>query len=583
MNQKMSTSEKFGALLNDVCDGTVTETQIQELEVILESDVTARKAFADHFQLLTDIRFLGQVERARNVGLAGVRATLPQTTQSSSPTLPQVFLTNIIHGPVGFYSGWPVAYLIATVIFGIGALIGSVTYVSHPGQIAERLPVVITGKLASEPQMEFVGRITGMVDCQWADASTEAVNGAYVPLGRKYALSSGLMEITYDTGAKVIVQGPVTYEVESAFGGYLAVGKLTARVDKKEDHRSTSKSPNPTLFTIKTPTATVTDLGTEFGVEVDESGTTQSHVFRGLVRVQRLADGGKPEETGQLLRENESARVERSGQGRIVVVPAAKSAGFVREIPKLKIKTLDLVDVVAGGDGFSGRRGRGIDPTSGRTTDTPPNGYMTGDGKYHRVEELPFVDGVFIPDVGSDQVQIDSAGNTFGLFGNANNLTSIHVWAGGVIPTNPPNFIRTEIAGVDYASPGHGLLFMHANKGITFDMDTIRRANPGGRLLRFRATAGNTETIYAKGTTAHGDLWVFVDGQPRFKRRYINSFSGAIPINTPINDNDRFLTLAATDGGHAIEYSWITLGDPRLELRTTTLEDINRDPSSQSP
>ena len=325
MNQKMSTSEKFGALLNDVCDGTVTETQIQELEVILESDVTARKAFADHFQLLTDIRFLGQVERARNVGLAGVRATLPQTTQSSSPTLPQVFLTNIIHGPVGFYSGWPVAYLIATVIFGIGALIGSVTYVSHPGQIAERLPVVITGKLASEPQMEFVGRITGMVDCQWADASTEAVNGAYVPLGRKYALSSGLMEITYDTGAKVIVQGPVTYEVESAFGGYLAVGKLTARVDKKEDHRSTSKSPNPTLFTIKTPTATVTDLGTEFGVEVDESGTTQSHVFRGLVRVQRLADGGKPEETGQLLRENESARVERSGQGRIVVVPAGRS------------------------------------------------------------------------------------------------------------------------------------------------------------------------------------------------------------------------------------------------------------------
>ena len=34
--------------------------------------------------------------------------------------------------------------------------------------------------------------------------------------------SSGLLEITYDTGAKVILQGPVTYEVESKDGGSFA-------------------------------------------------------------------------------------------------------------------------------------------------------------------------------------------------------------------------------------------------------------------------------------------------------------------------------------------------------------------------
>ena len=53
-----------------------------------------------------------------------------------------------------------------------------------------------------------------------------------VSLGDKFALASGLMEITYDTGAKVILQGPVTYEVESN-GGYLAVGKLTGKLEKK--------------------------------------------------------------------------------------------------------------------------------------------------------------------------------------------------------------------------------------------------------------------------------------------------------------------------------------------------------------
>ena len=48
----------------------------------------------------------------------------------------------------------------------------------------------------------------------------------------------------------------------------------------------------------------------------------------------------------------------------MIMVPSAKRPSFVREIPKQTIKTLDLVDVVAGGDGFSGRRNRGIDPTT---------------------------------------------------------------------------------------------------------------------------------------------------------------------------------------------------------------------------
>ena len=40
------------------------------------------------------------------------------------------------------------------------------------------------------------------------------------------------MEITYNTGAKVILQGPVTYEVD-ANGGYLSLGKLTGKLEKK--------------------------------------------------------------------------------------------------------------------------------------------------------------------------------------------------------------------------------------------------------------------------------------------------------------------------------------------------------------
>ena len=144
-------------------------------------------------------------------------------------------------------SGWPLAYLVATVIFGIGLFVGSVVHVSQPAQVA-RQTVPLPCPLSSLPSI--VGRITGMVDCKWEGSGVRGQGSgaenqkseirsqkSLVSLGDKFALASGLLEITYDTGAKVILQGPVTYEVESKDGGYLSLGKLTARLDKEGGER----------------------------------------------------------------------------------------------------------------------------------------------------------------------------------------------------------------------------------------------------------------------------------------------------------------------------------------------------------
>ena len=70
-----------------------------------------------------------------------------------------------MHGTVGYFSsGWPVAYLAATVILGIGLTIGAYCMCpspySSPGNpsLSPLIP----------PLSSMVGRITGMVDCQWA-------------------------------------------------------------------------------------------------------------------------------------------------------------------------------------------------------------------------------------------------------------------------------------------------------------------------------------------------------------------------------------------------------------------------------
>ena len=148
------------------------------------------------------------------------------------------------------------------------------------------------------------------------------------------------MEITYHTGAKVILQGPVTYEVESN-GGYLSLGKLTGKLEKRGEGPaargeksvlSSSFILHPSSFVIRTPTATVTDLGTEFGVEVSDTGETHTQVFRGAVELRVDVAGGRGSST--ILRpEHGAARVE-IGKDRIARVrDVPRTAGVCASAP----------------------------------------------------------------------------------------------------------------------------------------------------------------------------------------------------------------------------------------------------------
>ena len=261
------------------------------------------------------------------------------------------------------------------------------------------------------------------------------------------------MEITYDTGAKVILQGPVTYEVESN-GWRLPVGGQADRKAGKErrqkDECRNLESPesifthpliHSSLFAVSTPTATVTDLGTEFGVEVDKAG--RNHFARlpwlgsSASRFRRRA---KRKARGQVLHENQSARVEKGGGqagigNRGSESPSRPSSSARFPNARSRCSTWSTWWPAATASPAGGTAG--IDPTNGRPTDTwPPTGrhVVAGDGKYHRVEGLPFVDGVFIPDGRLGPVQIDSAGHIFDDFPASCNQTGYHVWAGGAIP-----------------------------------------------------------------------------------------------------------------------------------------------------
>jgi hypothetical protein len=316
---------KLEQLLNCHVDETLRGVEKRELEQMLRESAEARELFWRHSLLHGSIRDyyearLGQhcVDSANHFFVATIEPTpapmnvnqdadlcaavgrLTTRPANQSPPYFPTLLPPAFHRTFGYLSsGWPVAYLMATVIVAIGLLVAARTYVTQLGKVAIKSPP--SAVLGVSPRAESVGRITGMVDCRWDDPEAAPSDNASVSLGQKFALASGLMEITYVTGAKVILQGPVTFEVESQNGGFLAVGKLTGKVT-----RETARG-----LKIRTPTVTVTDLGTEFGVEVDKEGRTASHVFRGIVEVQPLEHNSQ----SVRLAENQSCQIEKAANG----------------------------------------------------------------------------------------------------------------------------------------------------------------------------------------------------------------------------------------------------------------------------
>jgi hypothetical protein len=312
VTEPLHLDDDFLPLLDAMCDGCLTEAQTEALIARLDTDPALCDLFAQHVQLRTNIRFLYRANNACDGGLAQVRAAIPATAHQPSGICLSTFpdMTGVIP------ANWPMAYMLATVIMGIGLVIGAFTYVSQSERTASPR---VSPPPALAAHRAVVGRITGLVDCRCSD---RAAAGRPVSLGDRFDIHSGLLELTYDTGAKVILQGPVTYEIESPAGGYLSVGRLTAKLEKKSEvrgQRSESANQKSEIrdhqFAVRTPTALVTDLGTEFGVEVSKSGGTSARVFRGAVNVQPASDNGEQQCHAVRLTENESVLVEERAAG----------------------------------------------------------------------------------------------------------------------------------------------------------------------------------------------------------------------------------------------------------------------------
>lgn len=183
--------------------------------------------------------------------------------------------------------------------------------------------------------IEIAATLTGAVDCRWEEGSKPIGYGEQLPSGSVLKLAEGLAQLTYECGAKVVLRGPSELHVGGPSRGVLPRGQITAVVPRRA-----------VGFVVTTPCAEVIDLGTEFAVDVDVSGASQVHVFKGEV-VSRRCPAGGAEGPSLHLMTNEAAEY-LPGQESVREFPA-ESGRFVREItPRLRGADLPQAPQVRG-------------------------------------------------------------------------------------------------------------------------------------------------------------------------------------------------------------------------------------------
>jgi hypothetical protein len=382
-----------------------------------------------------------------------------------------------------------------------------------------------------------VATLTDSMGAQWRQAEVRPSGTRFKNNSASHTLMSGLATIRFDYGAEVVLEGPAEFTFLSAEKIQLHYGRLFARVPTRA-----------VGFTVDMPGGSIIDLGTEFGVVARPDGTGDVNLFSGSASL--LAGEQGIRRSSRMLVPGLANRIfGDTGEVREI---AFNPHEIVRRIDSTtgiiwKGQPLDLADMVGGGTGLGGGQlEAGLDPLTGRR-----GGYVSldrqSDSRFVLMPRDRYIDGVFVPN-GKVPQQVSSEGHLFvdcpvtgGLF----YCELIH-GTGKYLGDFPAGVPSGALQGQFYGTPEHPGLFIHANLGVTFDLEAIRGDYPDFGTCRFTAEAGLSTAAPRDG---NADIWVLVDGQVRFHQPGVTEKGKAFPIEIELKETDRFLTLAVTDGG----------------------------------
>lgn len=259
--------------------GEISPEEIASLEVILLSNVAARRRLREHALLDGMLRD----HHALSSASAQYRALSTQLDHDQSSD----------HGSLSTWKFPALLTLVTGVIIGIG------------------FTLFFGGDDAQPSTEKLAGTAVDVGSAPGGGMSTLDI--------REVRLDSGTVQMRLPHVGYLVADGPAEFELENPKRMRIERGRLKVRVTE----------PSGRGFVVVTPHGEVTDLGTEFGVDVSDLFATDLVVFEGSVDL-RLPGSEDPTAIEKLT-EGEGVRFGRNGNlNRIMSVSAGNSAVFRR-------------------------------------------------------------------------------------------------------------------------------------------------------------------------------------------------------------------------------------------------------------
>jgi hypothetical protein len=337
--------DELRELLPRLCDDQLTPDDRPRLNQILDQHAAARAYYLKYMAVHSSLAAMAGSASAADAQLTVERMTLARFAGQTSDRL----LTSCDLEPARseFFSRWQQA---AFWMAGVSALVliafGVWSLRPHEQQSisTNSVALVTTIDVESEPAISgpMVAEVTyvsGIAD--WQNPNGSFAVASRVRAGQILSLVRGQVELTYGTGAKLLLTGPSEFLVRPT-GGKLRRGELVARVPEAGHG-----------FTIETPHGKVIDLGTEFGVVVDDFGVSQVSVFEGKVETLPTGTTGKAKDkieltSGRAIQWTKNSIIPISVQGRRYTRSDDNTATNTAVSPDTRV----LVDASFGGRTF---------------------------------------------------------------------------------------------------------------------------------------------------------------------------------------------------------------------------------------
>ncbi|WP_417376137.1 LamG-like jellyroll fold domain-containing protein [Gimesia maris] len=255
MSEKPTPDNQTILLIDAFLQGTISDQQQAELERLLASDSEQRQLYIDYMQVHNGLTTWAN-ETTEPATWIPQPASETQPSQRKSPRFLLMLVSSLVAATLllslAYYAGWN-------------------TRADSSSAIAE-LSIDQPADETSQPQTDHIALLTQAVGVEW-DTNRNLQAGAGLSAGW-LKLKQGTIQVELISGASILIEGPAAVKLISPLKAFCQFGKVRASVPEQAHG-----------FTMETSRLNVVDLGTEFTLSLDQSGSGQVQVIDGKVEL----------------------------------------------------------------------------------------------------------------------------------------------------------------------------------------------------------------------------------------------------------------------------------------------------------